>query len=53
MTGLNSGLPDLQVAGLLIRRKLGLLTFAELGRRLKFQTGGGLQASYMGWAVKK
>ena len=53
MTGLNSSLPDLQVAGLLIRRKLGLLTFAELGRRLKFQTGGGLQASYLGWAVKK
>jgi 2-polyprenyl-6-hydroxyphenyl methylase / 3-demethylubiquinone-9 3-methyltransferase len=53
MTGLNSGLPDLQVAGLLIRRKLGFLTFAELGRRLKFQTGGGLQASYLGWAVKK
>jgi 2-polyprenyl-6-hydroxyphenyl methylase/3-demethylubiquinone-9 3-methyltransferase len=53
MTGLNSGLPDLQVAGLLVRRKLGLLTFAELGRRLKFQTGGGLQASYLGWAVKK
>jgi 2-polyprenyl-6-hydroxyphenyl methylase/3-demethylubiquinone-9 3-methyltransferase len=53
MTGLNPSLPDLQVAGLLIRRKLGLLTFAELGRRLKFQTGGGLQASYLGWAVKK
>jgi len=53
MTGLNSTLPDLQVAGLLIRRKLGLLTFAELGRRLKFQTGGGLQTSYLGWAVKK
>ena len=53
MTGLNSGLPDLQVAGLLIRRKLGLLTFAELGRRLKFQTGGGLEASYLGWAVRK
>jgi 2-polyprenyl-6-hydroxyphenyl methylase/3-demethylubiquinone-9 3-methyltransferase len=53
MTGLNSGLSDLQVAGLLIRRKLGLLSFAELGRRLKFQTGGGLQASYIGWAVKK
>ena len=53
MTGLNSALPDLQVAGLLIFRKLGLLTFAELGRRLKFQTGGGLQASYLGWAVRK
>jgi hypothetical protein len=53
MTGLNSGLPDLQVAGLLIRRKLGLLTFAELGRRLKFQIGGGLKASYLGWAVRK
>jgi len=53
MTGLNSALPDLQVAGLLIRRKFGLLTFAELGRQLKFQTGGGLQASYLGWAVKK
>ncbi|MCA1900010.1 MAG: bifunctional 2-polyprenyl-6-hydroxyphenol methylase/3-demethylubiquinol 3-O-methyltransferase UbiG [Chloroflexi bacterium] len=53
MTGLNSALPDLQVAGLLIRRKLGLLTFAELGRRLQFQTGGGLQASYLGWAIRK
>jgi 2-polyprenyl-6-hydroxyphenyl methylase/3-demethylubiquinone-9 3-methyltransferase len=53
MTGLNSSLPDLQVAGLLIRRKLGLLTFAELGRRLKFYAGGGLQASYLGWAVRK
>ena len=53
MTGLNSALPDLQVAGLLIRRKLGLLTFAELGRRLQFQTGGGLQASYLGCAVRK
>jgi 2-polyprenyl-6-hydroxyphenyl methylase / 3-demethylubiquinone-9 3-methyltransferase len=53
MTGLNSALPDLQVAGLLIRRKLGLLTFAELGRQLKFQTGGGLEASYLGWAVRK
>jgi 2-polyprenyl-6-hydroxyphenyl methylase/3-demethylubiquinone-9 3-methyltransferase len=53
MTGLNSALPDLQVAGLLIRRKLGLLAFAELGRRFKFQTGGGLEASYLGWAVRK
>jgi len=53
MTGLNSALPDLQVAGLLIRRKLGLMTFAELGRRLQFQTGGGLQASYLGWAIRK
>jgi 2-polyprenyl-6-hydroxyphenyl methylase/3-demethylubiquinone-9 3-methyltransferase len=53
MTGLNSALPDLQVAGLLIRRKFGFLTFAELGCQLKFQTGGGLQASYLGWAVRK
>lgn len=53
MTGLGSSLPDLQVAGLLIRRKLGFLTYAELGRRLQFQTGGGLQASYLGWAVRK
>ena len=53
MTGLRSELPDRQVAGLLLRRKLGLLTYAELGRRLKFRTGGGLEASYLGWAVKK
>jgi 2-polyprenyl-6-hydroxyphenyl methylase/3-demethylubiquinone-9 3-methyltransferase len=53
MTGLNSALPDLQVAGLLIRRKLGMLSFAELGRQLQFQTGGGLQTSYLGWAVRK
>ncbi len=52
MTGLNSALPDLQVAGLLLRRKLGLLTFAELGRLLQFKTGGGLHASYLGWAVR-
>jgi 2-polyprenyl-6-hydroxyphenyl methylase/3-demethylubiquinone-9 3-methyltransferase len=53
MTGLRSALPDMQVARLLIRRKLGLLSFAELGRRLKFQTGGSLEASYLGWAVRK
>ncbi|MBI5950692.1 MAG: 3-demethylubiquinone-9 3-O-methyltransferase [Chloroflexi bacterium] len=53
MTGLNSALFNFQVAALLIRRKLGLLTFAELGRRLQFQTGGGLQTSYIGWAVRK
>jgi len=52
MTGLQSALTDGQVAALLIRRKLGMLTFAELGRRLRFHTGGGLEASYLGWAVK-
>jgi 2-polyprenyl-6-hydroxyphenyl methylase/3-demethylubiquinone-9 3-methyltransferase len=52
MTGVHSGLPDLQVAALLVRRKLGLVSFAELGRRLKFETGGSLEASYLGWAVK-
>jgi 2-polyprenyl-6-hydroxyphenyl methylase / 3-demethylubiquinone-9 3-methyltransferase len=53
MTGLQSGLPDGQVAGLLILRKFGLLTFAELGRRLNFQTGGeNLDVNYIGWAVK-
>ncbi|MGE5250214.1 MAG: bifunctional 2-polyprenyl-6-hydroxyphenol methylase/3-demethylubiquinol 3-O-methyltransferase UbiG [Bacteroidota bacterium] len=53
MTGLRSGLSNLSAAGLLIRRKLGLLTFAELGRRLHFITGGDLHASYLGWAVKR
>lgn len=52
MTGLRSALTDGQVAALLVRRKLGMLSFAELGRRLRFRTGGGLEASYLGWAVK-
>ncbi len=52
MTGLHSALPDLQVAALLVQRRLGLLSFGELGRRLKFTTGGGLESSYLGWAVK-
>ena len=34
-------------------RKLGLLSYAELGRRLKFTTGGDLHSSYAGWAVKQ
>lgn len=52
MVGLHSALPDLQVAGLLIRRKLGLINYSELGKRLRFQVGGNLEASYLGWAVK-
>jgi len=52
MTGLGSALPDLQVAWLLILRKLGRFTFAELGEKLQFKTGGGLEANYIGWAVK-
>lgn len=52
MTGLHTSLPDLKVAVLLAGRKLGLLSFAELGRRLKFTTGHGLESSYLGWAVK-
>jgi len=52
MTGLRPGISDLQVVGLLIRRKLGLLRYAELGERLKFTAKGGLEASYLGWAVK-
>jgi 2-polyprenyl-6-hydroxyphenyl methylase / 3-demethylubiquinone-9 3-methyltransferase len=53
MTGLRAGLSDGQVAWLLLQRKLGLLTFAELGRRLQFQAGGSLETNYLGWAVKK
>ncbi len=52
MTGLGSALPDLHVAWLLIQRKLGWLSFAELGEKLQFKTGGGLEANYIGWAVK-
>jgi 2-polyprenyl-6-hydroxyphenyl methylase/3-demethylubiquinone-9 3-methyltransferase len=51
MTGLQAGLPDGQVALLLIQRKLGLLSFAELGRRLQFHTGGELDSNYLGWAT--
>ncbi len=42
----------LKVAALLVQRKLGLISFAGLGRRLKFTTGSSLEASYLGWAVK-
>ncbi len=52
MTGLRAGLPDGQVAWLLVLRKLGRLTFAELGEKLRFQIGGGLDSNYIGWAVK-
>ena len=52
MTGLRPGVSNSRVAVLLVQRKLGLLSFAELGRRLKFTTGGDLKASYLGWAVK-
>ncbi|RPH63028.1 MAG: 3-demethylubiquinone-9 3-O-methyltransferase [Chloroflexi bacterium] len=53
MTGLRIGLEEGQVAWMLIQRKFGLLSFAELGRRLKFHTGGGLESNYLGWAVKQ
>jgi 2-polyprenyl-6-hydroxyphenyl methylase / 3-demethylubiquinone-9 3-methyltransferase len=52
MTGLGAGLSDRQVVWLLLQRKLGRLSFGELGRRLQFHTGGSLESNYLGWAIK-
>jgi 2-polyprenyl-6-hydroxyphenyl methylase/3-demethylubiquinone-9 3-methyltransferase len=52
MTGLRTRLPEAQVAWLLFQRKLGRLSFAELGHSLQFKTGGSLNSNYLGWALK-
>jgi len=51
--GLGSSLPDLQVAALLVWRKMGRLSMGELGRRLQFRVGGGSENNYIGWAQKE
>ncbi len=53
LTGLGSSLPDLQVAALLIQRKMSKMSMGELGRRLQFRVGGGLENNYIGWAQKQ
>lgn len=50
--GLNPGIPALLTALHLIQRKLGLINYAELGRRLRFKTGGGTDGSYVGYAIR-
>jgi 2-polyprenyl-6-hydroxyphenyl methylase/3-demethylubiquinone-9 3-methyltransferase len=52
ITGLGPGIHPLRVAIELIRRKTGQITYAELGRRLKFTTIDSISGSYIGWAEK-
>jgi hypothetical protein len=33
--------------------KHGEINYAELGRRMKFQTGGGIKGNYIGYAVRE
>ena len=35
------------------RRKLGKISYGELGRRMKMEAAAGLSMSYMGWALKR
>jgi 2-polyprenyl-6-hydroxyphenyl methylase / 3-demethylubiquinone-9 3-methyltransferase len=53
LSGLTPSLPDPAVAFWLVLRKFGLLNLAELGRKLKFRTGGGLETNYIGWGRKR
>ncbi len=52
MTGLRPGIPPFMVAIELIRRKLGLISFGQLGEKLQFTTSAGMGGSYIGWAQK-
>ncbi len=52
ITGIGPGIHPLRVALLLLRHKTRKITYAELGRQLKFTTTTDISASYIGWAVK-
>ena len=53
MSGLRPGIATPLVALELLRRGLGRIDYAELGRRLKFKAEGGVENSYVGYAIKK
>lgn len=53
MTGIRPGITDNETAAEIRRLKNGEINYAEFGRRLKFQTGGNLASSYIGYAVKE
>ena len=52
LTGLQPGIPSRAVSAEISRLKRGEINYAEFGRRLKFQTGGGISGNYIGYAVR-
>ena len=51
LTGLHPGISPQAVSNEISRLKRGEINYAEFGRRLKFQTGGGTTGNYIGYAV--
>lgn len=52
LTGLQPGISSQMVGNEISRMKRGEINYAELGRRMKFQTGGGTNGNYIGYAVR-
>ena len=52
LTGLQPGIPSQAVSAEISRLKHGEINYAEFGRRLKFQTGGGTTGNYIGYGVR-
>jgi 2-polyprenyl-6-hydroxyphenyl methylase / 3-demethylubiquinone-9 3-methyltransferase len=52
LTGLQPGISSQMVGNEISRLKRGEINYAELGRRMKFQTGGGTNGNYIGYAVR-
>jgi 2-polyprenyl-6-hydroxyphenyl methylase / 3-demethylubiquinone-9 3-methyltransferase len=53
LTGLQPGISSSLVGVEISRLKRGDINYAEFGRRLKFQTGGGINGNYIGYAERK
>lgn len=51
LTGLHPGISSQLVGQEISRMKRGEINYAELGRRMQFQTGGGITGNYIGYAV--
>jgi 2-polyprenyl-6-hydroxyphenyl methylase/3-demethylubiquinone-9 3-methyltransferase len=52
LAGLEPASHPLMIAWMLWQRKLGRISYAELGKRLAFRRGNDLSVSYMGYALK-
>lgn len=52
LRGLQAGLANSEVGQEISRLKRGEINYAELGRRLQFRVGAGLNANYIGYAVR-
>jgi 2-polyprenyl-6-hydroxyphenyl methylase/3-demethylubiquinone-9 3-methyltransferase len=53
LTGLHPGIPSQMVSKEISCLKRGEINYAEFGRRLNFQTGGGTNGNYIGYAVRE